>query len=296
MILKVLPLVLVCLIGYGLRRLEVLQPQDAQTLAKLISFLALPAIIIRALATAEISSSLICLPLSALFVVVSLTLIALLLVHFLGWERGTAGALITAFPSFEGGAVGYTLMLLAYGETGLSHIVLFDLAQAVYLLTVVYCLSAWFGKAGVKIKGVLLQLARAPFFWAILTGLALNLLNIRNRVLFDLLDIVGNSFLLLILLLMSLEFQISRASLRLHLSMAILKTVCGLALGAAAVSFWRIEDTARAAVLVGAALPPSMLAILFSRENQLNTRFAVGFISVAIPFSLVFLTLMLNFV
>lgn len=101
--------------------------------------------ILRALATATMTPDLIYLPLAALVVGLGLTEIAFLGVRWLKWEKARAGALMTTFPSFKGGAIGYLIMLLTFGGVGLSRIVLFDLAQAIYLLTVVYCLAAWFG-------------------------------------------------------------------------------------------------------------------------------------------------------
>ncbi|XGB41326.1 MAG: hypothetical protein LVS60_13585 [Nodosilinea sp. LVE1205-7] len=67
-------------------------------------------------------------------------------------------------------------MLLATGEAGLSRLVLFDLAQAIYLLTVIYALSAWFGQGQVTPRRLAQNLVQTPFFWAIMVGLALNLL------------------------------------------------------------------------------------------------------------------------
>ncbi|PSN18288.1 hypothetical protein C7271_13290, partial [filamentous cyanobacterium CCP5] len=262
---------------------------------KLIALLALPAIILKALITATITPDLIYLPISALLVAIAMTLIGLLWVRALGWPRPTAGALVTAFPSCEGGSVGYPLMLLAFGELGLSRIVLYDLVQAVFLLTVLYCLSAWYGQAGVSGRAIALQLARTPFFWAIVLGLMFNLTGMRNPVLLDLLDIVGSGFLLLMLLLLSLEFQVSQSALGMHLGLAALKTTCGLALGWGAVQLFGLEGVNRAAVIVGATLPPSMLTILFARENHLDTQFAVGLVSVGIPFALVVLTGLLNY-
>jgi predicted permease len=231
MLIQLLPMILVAFIGFGLRQTGVLDSSDAKTIGKLLTSLALPAVILRALATATITPELIYLPLSALGVVLGLTVIAFIGVHWLKWEKAKAGALITTFPTFEGGAVGYPIMLLAFGDVGLSRIVLFDLAQAVYLLTVVYCLSAWFGQAGVTGRAVVMKLAQTPFFWAIVLGLAVNAMGLGNEMLLGLLDIAGGSFLLLVLLLLGMEFQIQLSSVGLHLLIALAKITCGFSSG-----------------------------------------------------------------
>ncbi len=294
MLLQLLPMVLVCCIGYGLKQMGVLGPADAKTISTLLTHLALPAVILKALATASMTPDLIYLPLSALLVVIGLTLIGFVGSHWLRWDRARTGAFMTAFPTFEGGAVGYPLMLLAFGDVGLSRIVLFDLAQAIYLLTVVYCLSAWFGKAGVTARAVALKLAQTPFFWAITVGLSLNALGLTPGVLLGLLDIVGGSFLLLVLLLLGMEFQMQTASVGLYVPIALAKMGCGLGLGWLAATLFGLEGVERAAVLVGAALPPSLLTLLFSRENNLDSGFAIGFISVAVPLYFVVMTPLLT--
>jgi hypothetical protein len=290
MLIQLLPMILVAFIGFGLRQAGVLRASDAKTIGKLLTNLALPAVILRALAMASITPDLIYLPLSALIVVLGLTAIAFLGVRWLKWEKPRAGALMTTFPTFEGGAVGYPIMLLTFGDVGLSRIVLFDLAQAIYLLTVVYCLSAWFGQAGVTGRAVAQKLAQTPFFWAIVLGLMVNALGWTNDLLLGLLNIAGDSFLLLVLLLLGMEFQVQLPSVGRYILLALAKITCGLILGWAATQAFGLQGVEQAAVLAGAALPPSMLTLLFAQENHLDTRFVISFISAAVPLYLAVVT------
>lgn len=290
MLMQLLPMIWVALIGFGLRQAGVLGSSDAKTIGKLLTHLALPAVILRSLATATITPDLIYLPLSALVVVLGLTAIAFLGVRWLKWEKAKAGALMTTFPTFEGGAVGYPVMLLTFGDGGLSRIVLFDLAQAIYLLTVVYCLSAWFGQAGVTGRAVALKLAQTPFFWAIILGLTVNACGWTNELMMSLLNIAGGSFLLLVLLLLGMEFQVELSSVGRYLLLALAKIICGLLLGWAATHAFGLQGVEQAAVLAGSALPPSMLTLLFAQENHLDTRFVISFISVAVPLYLAVVT------
>ncbi|MBD1918324.1 MULTISPECIES: AEC family transporter [Cyanophyceae] len=283
MLIQLLPMILVACLGFGLKRAGVLHSGDARTIGKLLTTLVLPAVILRALATATITPELIYLPLSALVVVVGLTAIAFVGVWWFKWDKPKAGALMTTFPTFEGGAVGYPIMLLTFGDLGLSRIVLFDLAQAIYLFTVVYCLSAWFGQAGVTGRAVALKLAQTPFFWAIVLGLILNALGWMNEVLLGLLNIAEGSFLLLVLLLLGMEFQVQLASVGRYALLVLAKIGCGLSLGWAVTQAFGLQGVEQAAVLAGAALPPSLLTLLFAKENDLDTRFVISFISTAVP-------------
>lgn len=294
MLIQMLPMLLVCGLGWGLRRGDLLTRNDAQTLGKVITYLALPAVILRALATASMTPDFVYLPLAAGLVVLGLTAIAAMLLRALRWDRPQAGALITTFPTFEGGAVGYPLMLLAFGEAGLSRLVLFDLAQAIYLLTVVYALAAWFGQAQISPKAIATKLTKTPFFWAIWVGLGANASGLQSPLLLNLLDILANSFVLLVLLLLGMEFQVPRSAVGRYGLLALAKIGCGLGLGWLATSLFNLTGIERAAVLVGSALPPSLLTLLFAQENQLDSRFTVSFISVAVPLYVLIMTRLLD--
>jgi malate permease and related proteins len=294
MLLQILPMILVCCLGYGLKQAGILGSGEAKAIGTLLTHLALPAVILKALSTASITPDLIYLPISALVVVIGLTLIGWGGMRLQRWDRAKTGAFMTLFPTFEGGAVGYPLMLLAFGEVGLSRLVLFDLVQAIYLLTVVYGLSAWFGQTGVSARAIGTKLARTPFFWAIIVGLGLNVLGLSNPVLGGLFDIAAGSFLLLVLLLLGMEFRVQRSSLGLYGLVALVKIGCGLGLGGLAVLAFNLDGLERAAVLVGASLPPSMLTLLFTQENDLDSGFAISVISVAVPLYLVVITPLLE--
>ncbi|MBU6228154.1 MAG: AEC family transporter [Cyanobacteria bacterium REEB459] len=291
MVRQLLAMIMVVGLGFGLKRAGVLGPQDQQTLGKLLTHVAIPAVIMKTLATASITADLIALPLCALVVVLGLTLIAGLGVTLLGLQGPRAGALITCFASFEGGAIGYPLVLLATGESGLSRLVLFDLAQAIYLLTVVYSLAAWFGPEPITPGQIAENLVKTPFFWAIVAGLALNLLGERSQPLLDLLQIPAAGFLLLVLLLLGITLRVEFSGLPLYGGLALAKIACGLGLGWLASRLLGLQGLEQTVVLLGAALPPSLLAILFCQEHQLDSRFTLGMISMAVPLYLMVITL-----
>jgi predicted permease len=46
-----------------------------------------------------------------------------------------------------------------------------------------------------------------------------------------------------------------------------------------------LSGVKQVAVIIGAALPPSMLTLLFAQERNLDTKFSASLISVAIPLS-----------
>jgi len=291
---KILPLIIIFLTGYLLKKLRVLEPEDSQVIGKLLANLVLPAIVFKSLYTAEIEPDLIYLPAAALFVVLSLTLIITLSLRFLYFESIRKGALIITFVSWEGGAIGFPFMLLTFGELGLSRIVLFDLAQVIFLFTVVYFLACQFGQTKFQLKDGILNLFKVPIIWAILLAFILKLFKFNDSLLLNYLNILENSFFLLLLVLLSLKFNLQLSSLKLCLIITLTKTFCGVGLGWLAAMMFGFTGVERAAIIVGSSLPPSMLTLIFSEKNNLDTKLVANLLSISLPFSCVFLSVFLR--
>ena len=291
---KILPLIIVFVAGYLLKKLKVLRSEDTKVLGKLLANLVLPAIVFKSLYTAQIEPSLLYLPVAAFFVVSSLTSIAWFSLRFFNCDRIRQGALLTTFPTFEGGVIGYPFMFLTFGELGLSRIVLFDMAQVIFLFTVVYFLSCQFGRTRFDVKQGIGNLVKTPIIWAILLALILKTIGFNNSLFLDSLSVIENSFFFLILILLSLEFHLDLSYLKLCLLTTLAKTFCGAGLGWLAAVIFGFTGLERVAVIVGSSLPPSMLTLIFAEENNLDTKFVANLLSIALPFSCLFLTLFLR--
>ncbi|NEP57572.1 MAG: hypothetical protein F6K31_11185 [Symploca sp. SIO2G7] len=291
---KILPLIIIFLIGLLLRKLKVLELKDSQVIGKLLANLVLPAIVFKSLYTAQIEADLIYLPVAGLFVVLSLTLIIAFVLRFFKLERIRKGALLITFPSWEAGAIGYTFMLLAFGELGLSRIVLFDLAQVIFLFTVIYFIACQFGQTQFKLKDGILAFLKTPVIWAIILALVLKLFKFNDSLLLSSLAPLENSFFFLILILLSLKFNFQLSSLKLCLIVTLAKTFCGLGLGWLAAMMFGFTGLERTAIIVGSSLPPSMLTLIFSEKNNLDTKLVANLLSISLPFSCVFMTVFLR--
>ena len=292
---KILPLVIIFFAGYLLKKLKVLGSGDTKVLGKLLANLVLPAIVFKSLYTAQLEPNLLYLPLAAFLVVSSLTLIAWLSLRFFNCDRIRQGALLITYPTFEGGAIGYPFMFLTFGELGLSRIVLFDLAQVVFLFTVVYFISCQFGQAKFEIKQGVGNLLKTPIIWAIVLAIVFKTMGFQSSLLLDSLSIMENSFFFLVLILLSLEFHLDLSYFKLCLFTTLAKTFCGAGLGWIAAIIFGFTGVEKIAVIVGSSLPPSMLTLIFAEKNNLDTKFVANLLSIALPFSCLFLTFLLQF-
>ncbi|MCK4781830.1 AEC family transporter [Candidatus Parcubacteria bacterium] len=292
---KTLPLIIIFLIGYFFKKKNILKKQDSEIFGKLLINLVIPAVIIGSFSKMTIESSLIYLPISGLIVVLTLAVAGFIFARFLKLEHKTKGVFVTTFPTLEGGTLGYAFMLSAFGELGLSRIVLFDLANAIFLFTVVYFISCRFGNDSARTKDAVVKLLKSPIIWAIFIGLAFNLIGFQNAFLSNFLDIVGGSVLVLVMLMLGLEFRPIISSFKLPAIEILLKTSIGLALGFLLTSLFNLTGVEKVAVIVGASLPPSFVTLIFSQENKLDVQYNANLLSIALPFGIIFLAVLLGF-
>lgn len=124
MIEKTLSLIFIFLLGFFLKRKNILEKKDAKIIGRLLINLVVPVVIINSFSKTYLTLDLIYLPISALIIVSFLTILGYLFARILNLKNKTRGAFITAFPTLEGGTIGYAFMLSAFGELGLSRIVL----------------------------------------------------------------------------------------------------------------------------------------------------------------------------
>ena len=292
---KTFPLIVIFLVGYVLQKKDIVNRSEANTLGKLLSTVVIPAIIINAFAKIDLDYRLISLPLAALFIVSSLIIIGYIIAGRLPLGRPTRGAFVTAFPTLEGGTIGYVLMLTAFGELGLNRIVLFDLANIIFLFTIVYGCSCAFGSGQIRIADYARNIIKTPLIWAVLIGFLLNITGLHPRLLAQSLDVMGEGASLLMMLMLGLTVQFERSYLKLSSTTILLKTSIGLLLGWAAALLFGLDGVERAAVIVAAALPPSMITLIFAEENDLDTRYVANLLSTALPVAILFFPILLSF-
>lgn len=292
---KTAPLILIFLLGFLLKKKGIVTEKDSGILSKLLVYVVVPIIIINSFSNIIFEPSLIYIPLSALIVVFSFLISGYILAKLLKLENKTRGAFMVAFPTLEGGTIGYAFMLSAFGELGLSRIVLFDAVNAFFLFTVVYFVSCRLGKGGTSLKQAVEKILKTPLVWAIFTGIFLNLIGFKNGFFTNFSDIVGGSTIFLIMILLGLEFKPSFSSLKLPVITIMLKTGFGLALGLILSYVFGLDGIERAAVVIGSSLPPSIITLIFAKENDLDTEYAANLISVSLPFAVIFLTILVSF-
>ena len=298
-ILKVLPLFIIFIAVYFLKRGNVLRKEYNDAVSKLIVWLVAPAIITKSLAQATITPNLLYLPLIATLGVLSLLAIGYALSHILNLKGKTRGSFIIAFPTLEGGTVGYTMMLAAFGELGLSRIVLWDFGNALIEFSLIYFFAVLLGKGAsgkAAIAKSLIQMFKMPLVWAIPAGLLLNFANFKSPMFYGILDVAGAGLVFLVIAMLGLEFEPKIGLFKLPVLTMAFRTISSLAVAFGLVRLFGLTGMERAAVIIGTCLPTSIMALVFAKENDLDTEFVSNLLALGLPYSLVFLSVLMYFI
>ncbi|NOR85011.1 hypothetical protein GQ473_02745 [archaeon] len=292
---QILPLIVIFLIGYFFKLKNILAKKDSEIFGKLLMYLVIPAIIIDSFSKMVIDRSLIYLPIAGLITVMSLTVFGFLFARILGLEKKIKGAFVTTFPTLEGGNIGYPFMFLIFGATGLSYVILFDIANAFWLFTVVYFISGRMGGNNTQIKSALNDLVRAPIIWAIVIGLFLNVIGFSNVLFSNILESIGGGLLLLVMLMLGLEFEPKIKSIKLPFVEIIIKTIVGFGIAVGLSSLFGFVGLTRIVFILWATLPPSVVTLVFAQENKLDTKYIANLLSIAIPIWFVFVSVIIGY-
>lgn len=179
----------------------------------------------------------------------------------------------------------YPVVLATFGEEGLGRAVLFDLGQTALTFTVVYGLAVWHGPGSSEAPPAFVRFFSAPPLWALCVILALKAagLNLPSW-LRDLLIPVHLTTTPLASLVLGLS--ISFEALARTVSLAVLGVAVrmggGLLLGLLAVSLLNLSGLERAIVILVAAMPSAVNAVIFAAETKLDEDLVASIVALSI--------------
>ena len=249
----------------------------------------LPASVINAFSTATIDSRLLLLPLAGALVVALLLASSFLLAPILGLQGTTRAAFLVSLPTLEIGTIGYAVMSVVFGPSGLVQLALFDLGNALFFFTVVGLLAHALGKHAERFQftAASMQLLKSPVIWGYLIGFVMNLAHNHIALLSNLLTSIAPALLLLIMMLVALEFEFSWSSLSLPTLTIYLKTAIGITLGCVVAALLGFTGVARIAIVMGSAMPASLCTMVYAKEHSLDTQFVASMLSFALPVAII---------
>jgi predicted permease len=293
---KVLVNLLLIAVGYLIKKLGVVSRDDGRILNRLVLYLTLPMMNLKAVMNTTLSWNLLLLPLMLLFVGVTMCLLSHYPARWLHLPQRDKGTFMVASCGFMG-ALLYPFVQAVYGDLGVQATAICDLGNAIAIFVVAYYVSFRYSTNGHfraidAVKKVLL------FFpmYAFILGFLLNVGGVSLQGLpADLVDALAaiNSPLMLLGLGIYLELDISRQERKIVAVGMVYKYIVGALVALLVLWLLPYHGPLRAVTFLFPLMPSAFSSLLYSVEQGLNPRLAAMLISASMLISLVTLTVAL---
>ena len=284
--------IVIFVIGALLRSRGVLTKTHAEWLAIFVFSISLPATILVSLDHAPLAPTAWKLPLAACFITLPMVLCSWQLTRLLHLPRQTQGGFLLATGSINSVYFAFPVILGTFGDEGLTQAVLFDLGQTTLTLTVLYGLAVWHGAQPATPRSAVLRFFSSPPLWALACILAAKLSG--HHLPSWLLDLLmplhfTTSPLASLVLGLSISLSAIRQTARLAALGVIVRMGGGLLLGMATVWMLDLKDMERAVVILVAAMPAAVSAVIFAAETGLDEELVASTVALSICLGVVML-------
>jgi predicted permease len=290
-------------VGYILKKIGLFGESESRSISRIILNVTLPALIIRTIIGADISWSLIYLPISA----VAYGIIVCGILLFFNRRKPPEDKAIYSMGSigFNNGMFAYPIIEGIYGNIGLQYLAIFDIGSGLSVFGVSYMLAAYFHAKRTQDQfrmtlGRFLRmiLGSIPFVSYIL-AITLNLTGVRFSPFIDTVFAVparANMILVLILIGIHLEFNFNGADRRKILQIFGLRYGLGILLGAI-VFFLPISPVALKGVFTLVfILPVSMAMLPYSSKFGFDIKTAGALVNYSIIISFILMWIVINII
>ncbi len=291
---KVIPIIIIFFLGYGLKKIKLFNSDTADTLLKIVFYVTLPALTFLSGSTAELSLKFFYLPIIAIAVVLIIFSISYPISKRFNLPNATRGTFLVGTLIMN---TGFTLpfVLAAYGNQGLAIYTIFDFGNTLMIFTFVYYFAIKFGgkeKSTIPIKKFLLL----PPIWALVLGIIFNLLKFElHPTAFNLFDIVGKPTIFLMILSLGIYFSPRITNLGKMLTVFSLRIGLGFILGFLAVNLLNIEGIMRTLIVIFCGAPVGYNTLVFASLEELDKEFAASLVSISLLLGIVYVPLLIYF-
>src|SRR5215217_2384665 len=265
--------IVIVVIGALLRAAGLVTKSHADTLAGAVFSVSLPATILVSLDRIVFAPRTWTLPAAACLITLPLLTCAWLIARRLHLPRARQGAFLLATGCINSVYFAYPVVSALFGEEGLARAILFDLGQTLLTLTVLYGLAVWHGPQTASPQAVVRRLLTAPPLWALGGILLLKWFHLQHPVWLHegLLPIhLTTTPLASLVLGLSISVDAVRRSAGLALLGVAVRMAGGFLFGLTAVWVLDLRGLERAVVMLVAAMPSAVTAVIFASDAELD--------------------------
>jgi len=289
-----LPIFVYFLIGFLLRFSGLARSEQAAFLFRLAFYVTLPALVFLAIADAELSRRTILLPVAGITVNIVCAMSAILYVRLTKLDNHRAGAVVLGAGIMNTLFV-FPFILSVLGQVALAEAILFDIGNAVFVGTIAYSVTVYFGKAKTaSAVSYLFKTIRAPIFVAVVAALIINAFQISvPTIAHNILSPLGSATIPLVLIAVGISFSTVGLAGPLTVVTVLLRMLLGLIAGLLIAWAFGFEGLTAAVVVVLAAAPIGFNSVPMASIGELDTEQAAAALSVSIAIGMVSTTLLL---
>ncbi len=273
------------LLGALLRASGLLGKTHAERLAAFVFSISLPATILVSLDQVTFAPTAWKLPLAACLVTLPMLLGSWHLSRLLHLPRPTRGGFMLGTGCINSVYFAYPVVLATLGDRGLAQAILFDLGQTTLTLTVLYGIAVWHGATSSNARSPMVRFVSSPPLWALCGSLLLSLFAVHLPAwLRDLLTPIHltTTPLASLVLGLSISFTAVRRTWAVACAGVALRMIGGLLLGIAAAFVLNLAEMERAVVVLVAAMPSAVTAVIFAADTGLDEDLVTSIVALSI--------------
>ncbi len=294
-LLKVVPLLFILFLGYGLKRIRILSASDGGLLLKLVFYIIAPALILQSITTLPLTPTLLYLPLIAILISLLNAAFAFFLGNILRLPKKMLGVFIIAAMIMNDQFV-LPFFLSFHGNQEIGKFLLFDLGNSIMTFSIAYYLGCFYGENKTNARVIFKKIIFAPPLWAIVIALISNMIHVHYPpVISNFLGLLSNMIIPLVMLALGCFLSFSQEIKQLP---KIAITLClrfgvGLLLGLFFVHVFHLQGLPKIIVIVCSAAPIAYTTLTYSSLENLDTEFAAAVVSLGILTSIVLTPILL---
>jgi len=293
----IIPIIVMIIIGYTLKRTGVLNAEDAISLNKIVINIAIPALIFLAIYKVNLAILPLITPIPLICVSVGITcgLIAYLVSTAFHYPSKTRWSIVSTSAMFNSGFLGYPVVLGVFGASGLVRAIFYDLGSMILFISFgIFFLLMLGGKYSEIFKRSFLF----PPLWGIILGLLLNFLNINIGFLISqiLVYLSGAAIpLIMISLGLSIEFKGIKEHIKAVSLVSTIKLIIAPIIAFIIVLILGMGGLEKPVTILEAGMPSAMLGLVLAITYELDVKAAAACIFSTTILSMITIPIMLLF-
>jgi predicted permease len=286
--------ILLVVLGFLLKKLGIVRREIANSLIKLVFYVFLPATLFHSLVRLELETELLLLPAAGMSVALSCYAFAYLTRNLYRMERKTEGSFLIACGAMNQALFSYPFFLLYLGTVGVGYVAFYDVGQALIGLTLGYYIAIKYGSDSAGITNVLNNMLKFPPLWAFTSALLVNYSGFYPSIqaAMPLVELLHNCTTPLIMLSLGIFLEPGIKKINAMLGVIFTRFLFSMIVAVSLTYLFNLSGLPKTTVLIASTVPPAMITLIYSVEENLDVEFTSRLLSICICIGLVYTPLL----